>query len=506
MAQYIIGIDQSTQGTKALLFDAKARLLAREDLPHAQKVSPEGYISHDPEEIYQNTVKVVEKLIRNRGIKEGEIAGIGISNQRETTVCWNRSTGKPVCDAVVWQCARAEGICRTVEEEEKDYIRQQTGIPLSPYFPAAKMAWILENHPEARALADQGQLCMGTVDSWLLFCMTDGKVHKTDYSNASRTQLLNLNTLAWDERICTIFGIPMNCLPEVADSNAFFGETDLGGILTGKVPVHAMLGDSHGALYGQGCHTRGRAKATYGTGSSLMMNTGSDLILSEHGIVTSLAWGIDGKVSYCLEGNLNYTGALISWLKEDLGLIRSAGETQELALAANPEDTTYLVPAFSGLGAPYWKSDARAMLCGMNRRTGRQEIVRAALDCIAYQIKDVLNAMEQDSGLKLEALWVDGGPTRNRYLMQFQSDMAGVRIRVPHAEELSGIGAAYLAGITLGIFTEKQAFGNLRYREYVPEMSPGEREKKYKGWKDAVARVLLNGNFMESGNGGLNGK
>ena len=488
--KYIIGIDQSTQGTKALLFDEQARLLGRTDKNHRQIISREGYISHHPEELYENTLEVVRRLVEEQRIPVEDICGIGISNQRETTVMWEKETGRPVCDAIVWQCARAECVCQGFTGEQKEYIAANTGIPLSPYFPAAKMSWILKRCEEAGKLAKEGRLLAGTVDSWLLYKLTGGKEHKTDYSNASRTQLFNLHTLSWDEQICAMFGIPVSCLPEVKDSNSLFGMTDLEGLADRKIPIHAMMGDSHGALYGQGCHQPGMVKATYGTGSSLMMNVGREFIGSSHGIVTSLAWGIDGQVDYVLEGNLNYTGAVISWLKDDLQLIESAGETENLARNASQEDTTYLVPAFSGLGAPYWKSDGKAMIYGMNRGTGKKEIVRAALDCIAYQITDILKAMELDSGMTIEKLCVDGGPTRNGYLMQFQSDMGGMTVAVPDAEELSGMGAAYLAGITMGVFTKEQAFSRLKYREYHASMDAERQKALYEGWLDAVRRVL----------------
>ena len=287
-----------------------------------------------------------------------------------------------------------------------------------------------------------------------------------------------------------MFGISKDSLPEVCDSNALFGSTDMNGLFTHTIPIHTMLGDSHGALFGQGCHEKGMIKATYGTGSSLMMNIGDEFIASKHGIVTSLAWGMDGKVNYVLEGNLNYTGAVITWLKEDMKLVNTAQETEALALSANPEDTTYLIPAFSGLGAPYWKSDAKAMLYGMSRTTGRAEVVKAALDCIAYQITDILVAMEKDTGMKIKQLCVDGGPTRNRYLMQFQSNMADTSVKVPNVEELSGIGAAYMAGTTLGIFTKEKAFSNLIYKEYESNLDSDSRKKFYDGWLEAVKKVL----------------
>lgn len=489
MAAYIIGIDQSTQGTKVLLFDEEARLIGRMDRSHAQKVSPEGYISHDPEEIYRNTISAFRGLLDEYPIPDGGIRGIGISNQRETTVAWDRETGKPVCNAIVWQCARAAELCRNWEEEKKEYIRKNTGIPLSPYFPAAKMAWILKNVPGAKELADRGRLCMGTVDSWLIYCLSGGKVFRTDFSNASRTQLFNLHTLSWDAEICRMFGIPLQTLPEVCDSNGLFAMTDMGGSLKKPVPVHGVLGDSHGALFGQGCHEKGQIKATYGTGSSLMMNIGKEYVESRHGLVTSLAWSVDGRPVYVLEGNLNYTGAVITWLKDDMKLIASAKETEALALAANPEDTTYLVPAFSGLGAPYWCSESRAAVFGMSRSTGQKEFVKAGLDCIAYQITDILKAMEQDSGIAVQKLCVDGGPTRNRYLMQMQSDMAKVTVCVPDAEELSGIGAAYLAGIAIGIY-DKKIFSGLHYQEYTPAMTEEIRRSKYAGWLEAVHKVV----------------
>ncbi|MCD8191006.1 MAG: glycerol kinase GlpK [Clostridiales bacterium] len=488
-ARYVLGIDQSTQGTKAILFDEQAAMVGRADLPHRQLISPEGYVSHDPEEIYRNTVQVVKDLLDRLHIPANAVKAIGISNQRETTVAWSRSTGKPICDAIVWQCARAEGVCREFTQAERDYIRSAAGIPLSPYFPAAKMKWILENVPEARALADSGSLCFGTVDSYLLFAMTHGKVFKTDYSNASRTQLFNLHTLTWDETICQRFGVPVECLPEVCFSDSCFGETTLEGVFPHPFPVHAMLGDSHAALFGHGCHHKGQVKTTYGTGSSIMMHAGDAFAKSTHGLVTSLAWGRNGTVSYVLEGNLNYTGAVITWLKDDLNLISSAGETEALALAANPQDTTYLVPAFSGLGAPYWDTDAQAMICGMNRGTGKNEIVKAALDAIAYQITDILEAMQSDSGAPIQRLCVDGGPTKNRYLMQMQSDIASVTVAVPEAEELSAMGAVFMAGIACGLYTE-DIFGRLRYAQYEPAMPRHIRAAKYGGWKAAVGMVV----------------
>lgn len=488
---YIIGIDQSTQGTKALLFDGTGALIQRSDLPHKQIVNEKGWVSHDLNEIYANAIQVVRQVIEASGIDKNEIAALGISNQRETTAMWDRFTGEPLAHAVVWQCGRAEEIGRKIAQAgHGELVRQKTGIPLSGYFPASKMAWLLQNTDGAQQKAQEGKLALGTIDSWLLFRLTGGKSFKTDYSNASRTQLFNLKTLSWDEELCGLFGVPMQALAEITDSNACFGYTDFEGYLDQPIPIMGMLGDSHGALFGQGCIRPGMIKATYGTGSSLMMNIGNQPIASAHGVVTSVAWGMDGEVVYCLEGNLNYTGAVISWLKNDLKLIEGAGETEGFAFAANPEDTTYLVPAFTGLGAPYWDASAKAAIVGITRTTGKAEIVRAALECIAYQITDLVRAMEQDTGTPIGQIRVDGGPSRNKYLMQFQSDMLDSEVCVPQAEELSGIGAAYAAGIAAGVYDRKKLFAESAFTVYRPKMEKALRERKWKGWQEAVGQVI----------------
>lgn len=488
MSAYIISIDQSTQGTKALLFDETGQIVRRTDCAHRQIINEKGWVSHDPEEIYQNVLKVVEELLS--GIDKACVVGVGISNQRETSVAWNKITGKPYGNAVVWQCARAAKICeRESIKRMAETVRQKTGMNLSPYFPAAKIAWLLENEEGARQAAESHEICHGTMDSWLVYKLTEGKEYRTDYSNASRTQLFNIFELKWDEQICKLFEIDPTNLAQVTDSDACFGTTDFEGILPKKVPIHSVMGDSHGALFGQGCRQPGSIKATYGTGSSIMMNIGEKPILSTHGVVTSLAWKIDGKVNYVLEGNLNYTGAVITWLKDDLKLISSASETEALAQAAIQEDELYLVPAFSGLGAPYWDSEARAAIVGMSRTTRKAEIVRAALECIAYQITDIVNAMSEDARIYGKQLCVDGGPTRNVYLMQFQSDLLGAGVLVPNAEELSAIGPAYAAGLRLGLWGE-EIFEKLQRTAYVPKMEEAARNKKYIGWKKAVTSVL----------------
>lgn len=489
--KYVLGIDQSTQGTKALLFDATGALIARCDEPHAQIISEKGWVEHDPAEIFHHVVKVVRAVVGKAGIAKQAIAAIGISNQRETALAWNRQTGEPVYNAIVWQCARGEAICqRLARQGAAEPIKAATGLPLSPYFSAAKLAWILENIAGTRELMEKGDLCLGTMDSWLVYKLTGGKEYKTDYSNASRTQLFNITTLQWDESVCRHFGIEAKCLPKVCDSNALYGASDFAGYFDVPVLIHAVLGDSHGALFGQECHHPGMMKATYGTGSSVMLNIGEKPVFSQKGLVTSLAWSFDGKVNYVLEGNINYTGAVITWLKDQLQLVASAAETAEFAENSNPTDKCYFVPAFSGLGAPHWDSEATAMFTGITRVTGKNEIVRAALDCIAYQITDIVELMRQEAHMDIRELRVDGGPTKNRYLMQFQADMLGIPVRVPAAEELSGIGAAYAAGMAIGLYDRVAVFKHIRHKKYQPQLAAARKEQQYTGWQRAVQQTL----------------
>jgi glycerol kinase len=385
-----------------------------------------------------------------------------------------------VYDAIVWQCSRGAEICRRIESEAET-VRDKTGLPLSPFFSAAKIAWVLDK------TGRRDGLCAGTVDSWLVYKLTGN--HFTDYSNASRTQLLNLRTLRWDEELCGLFGIDASYLPEIRDSNSCFGYTDFHGILPEAVPIHGVLGDSHAALYGQGCLKPGMAKTTYGTGSSVMVNIGREPAFCKSGIATSLAWRMDGDVNYVLEGNINYTGAVIKWLVEDVGLLSSPKDAGKVARTANPADNTYLVPAFSGLGAPYWNNDARAVICNMTRSTGRAEIVRAAEDCIAYQITDIIRVMRDEGGVALTELRVDGGPTRDSYLMQFQSDMLNLPLSVPANEELSCMGAAFAAGRALGLYDET-VFERIPRTRYTPDMDDVKRDRLYGGWVEAVGKLL----------------
>ncbi len=490
MGKYILGIDQSTQGTKALLFDGEGRLRARTDLAHRQITNEKGWVEHDPEEIYANTLQAVKAVVEQAGIDKASLAGVGISNQRETSLVWEE-TGKPCRNAIVWQDSRAETICETLRGQGRaEWVRRKTGIPLSPYFPAAKLSWILKELGEEW---DKSRLYMGTMDTYLVFRLTGGKEYRTDYSNASRTQLFHIEKLCWDEELCRAFDIPIERLARVTDSDGCFGETDFEGYLEHAIPIHGVLGDSHGALLGQGCTGEGMVKTTYGTGSSVMMNIGNRPVFSEHGLVTSLAWKLKGRVSYVLEGNINYTGAVITWMKDDLGLLQSAAESEALAAGAAAEDKTYLVPAFTGLGAPHWDSGAVGVFYGMSRTTGRAELVRAGLESIAYQIRDILKAMEADAGMKLEELRADGGPTKNGYLMQFQSDICRIPVKVARVEELSGMGAAYAAGAALGIYRGEEAEEDRKRKSFLPLMKEETAGLKCAGWQRALEKALSKG-------------
>lgn len=489
MKKYILAVDQSTQGTKGLMFDENGVLICRADRPHRQIINEKGWVEHDPEEIIKNTFAVCKDVIIRSGISKDSIAAFGISNQRETTLAWDRVSGKPVYNAIVWQCARASEICER-HISEADEIRSKTGIILSPYFPASKLAWIMENVPAAAELADKGRLAAGTIDSWLIFNLTKERKHLTDYSNASRTQLFNITELRWDEEICRSFNIPISALPEVCMSDSCFGTTDIGGLLDTEIPICGVLGDSHAALLGQNCRKSGGLKATYGTGSSVMMNIGDKPLFSNKGIVTSLAWGMNNRVEYVFEGNLNYTGAIVRWLKNDLGLIERDHQADEWAAEANPEDRTYFVPAFTGLGAPYWDPKATGLFTGITRMTGKKEMAKACIESIAYQITDLIELMRSESGREIPEIRVDGGPTANRYMMQFQSDMAGVKVNIPDIQELSGMGAAYAAGFSAGLYDPEKIYCHVRYESYSPEMHAECRDRLYGGWKAAIAQAL----------------
>ena len=488
---YILAIDQSTAGTKGIVFTAAGELVARADLPHRQITNEKGWIEHDPEEILSNTLAVCRKAVEKAKIDPAAVRAVGISNQRETVVCWDRASGKPVYNAIVWQCGRAAPITDRMADRTEE-VRRTTGLQLSPFFSAAKYAWILENVPQASELARSGRLCCGNIDSWLVFHLCAGHPFKTDYSNASRTQLLNLDALDWDPRMIELFGLKREMLAEICYSDSVFGTTTLGDLLPAAVPVCGVLGDSHAALFANGCHQPFTAKATFGTGTSVMMNAGDRRPRPRsNGVVESLAWGIGGKVSYVLEGNINFSGAITKWLVNDLQLIASSRESGELAQRVPDTGGVYLVPAFAGLGAPYWKSDARALLCGMTAATRKEHVVRASEEAIAYQIKDIVQEINNCCDAPLSALCVDGGATRDRFLMGFVSDILGIEIRISEVEELSAAGVAYLASISAGCCDSETIFGRVRHVTQTPEMDEETRSRLYGGWKHAVS-ILMN--------------
>lgn len=474
-----------------MLLDGQGTFLLRRDLPHRQLINDRGWVGHDMREIAGNIFAVCRSVIADSGVDTGAIAAVAVTNQRESVGLWDRRSGEPVCESIVWQCNRATELCnRLMTPETERMVRQKTGLQLSPFFSAPKVAWILENIPGARERAERGELCLGTMDTWTIWQLTGGRVHRTDASNASRTQLYNINTMAWDGELCAMYGIPMECLPEVCDSDARYGETDLGGLLPRAVPIHADLGDSHGVMFSHGCTRVGDAMCGYGTGSAVLVNIGEKPVLSGKGLNTTVAWRSGGKTLYAMEGVVNYSGAVVTWLKNNAHLAASAGETAELAASADPADRTYMVPAFTGIGAPHWRADATAAYVGMTRLTGQAELVRAALDSVAYQIADLVLPAAEEIGAAARELRVAGGPANNPYLMQFQSDILNCPVVIPEHEELSGIGSAYLAGLALGIYDYETLMKRQKTRVYRPRMSPQTRQEKLAGWKHALHVVL----------------
>lgn len=478
--KYVLSIDQSTQGTKALLLNEDGNIVKRADLKHRQLINELGYVSHDPMEIYENTIKVIRQVIEDAQINKKDVACLGISNQRETTVMWDKS-GKPYDNAIVWQCSRAKEIAERYADKS-ELIYTITGLPLSPYFPACKMKWFLEN-------VKHNEYLFGTIDSWLIYKLTKGKSFKTDTTNASRTQLYDLEKGEWSKELCELFGINMKSLPEICDCDSNFGFTDFEGYLGEEIPVCGVMGDSHAALFGQGCHNKGQVKVTLGTGSSIMMNIGDKLKLSKNGLTTSVAYSRKGKKNFAFEGNINYAGAVITWL-EDIGLLNNIRELEERIAKANKSDETILIPAFTGLSAPYWKNDARAMFYGMSRTTGSNELIKATVDSIAYQITDILHAMASDSSINIANVKADGGPSRNKYLMQFLSETARTKVSVSEKEELSAIGVACMAGISFGVYDENRLFTNQKYNNYSYQMKVADWAKIMQRWYRALNVVL----------------
>ncbi|HIZ45780.1 MAG TPA: glycerol kinase GlpK [Candidatus Olsenella pullistercoris] len=493
MRPFVLAIDQSTQGTKALLFDGEGRVAGKVSRPHEQHVDERGWVEHDPEEIMTNVLACARDVCKRVGARSGEVRAVGISNQRETCLAWDRVRREPLHRAIVWQCGRAREVCERLVVRDPDAgrrVRELSGMALSPYFSAAKMAWLLEEVPAVRAAAKVGTLALGTMDSWLVFKLCEGNPHVTEPSNACRTQLLDIRTGTWSDELCELFGVPRDALAKVMPSDSVFGRTTMGGLFPEPVPVCGVLGDSQAALAAQGCLAPGDVKATYGTGSSVMMQTGERLYESANGLVSSIAWDFSGQRSYVLEGNLNYTGAVISWLRDGMRLIESPAEVEGLIAEANPEDRAYFVPAFTGLGAPWWAPEATGLLTGVTRTTGRAEMVKACAECIPYQVADVLDALRADTGLAVRELSADGGVTANRYLMQFQADMADADVVVSDLQELSAAGAAFVAGRAAGVWSENVIYEGLNRTVFSPAIDPEVREGKRTGWRSAIRRAM----------------
>lgn len=494
MVKYILSVDQSTSATKAVLFDANAKLIARATEAHKQYYPKAGWVEHDPEEIYEKTLLAIQNVLKQSGIKQSEIEALAITNQRETVVVWDKTTGKPVYNAIVWQCQRGAEICNVLKQQGyEQLVQSKTGLIIDPYFSASGIQWILNNVPKARKLAENNNLLFGTTDSWLIWKFTNGKVHATDYSNACRTMLFNIHDLCWDADIAELLHIPLSIFPQVRFADADFGYTEADSVFSRRIKITGVMGDSHAALFGQHCFSPGLGKATYGTGSSVMMNIGNQPLECPEGLVTSIGYGVQNTISYVFEGNIHSTGATINWLIDSLKLIQNAKESEELALSVSDNGQVYFVPAFVGLGAPYWDNEARAMVCGISRGTQKAHIVRAALEAIAYQVKDLTDLMSSKSGIELKELRVDGGPTRNNFLMQFQADMLDTTINRSEIEEASALGVALAAGLSTGIWKNYDEIQKLRTGSDIitPKMSENERNNLYNNWKSAVAKVLV---------------
>ncbi len=491
---FIVTIDQSTSGTKALIINKKGKIVNKTIVEHKQFYPQPGWVEHDPEEIFTNTIKAIKIVIDKTNINPLQIKSISITNQRETVVVWDKETSKPIYNAVVWQCQRGKNICGILKE--KGYgklVKEKTGLIIDPYFSASGIKWILANVKGAREKAENNKLVFGTIDSWLIWKLTDGESHVTDYSNASRTMLFNIKELKWDKEIMDILSIPLNMTPDLKYSDEIFGFTTLSDILKEKIPIIGVLGDSHAALFGQKCFQKGMVKATYGTGSSIAMNIGEKPQISYEGIMTSIGWGIDGKINYIYEGNIHSTGATIKWLVEKIKLISDSYVSSKMALKLNDNGGVYFIPAFVGLAAPYWNNDIRATITGMTFDTDKRHIVRSALESIAYQIKDVVDLMSKEANINIKELKVDGGPTKNKFLMQFQADMLNKSVCKVDFEELSAIGVAYISGLSIGFWEsiEEIKLLNNNHQVFESKMNKEDRAHYYAGWKEAVASILI---------------
>ena len=493
MSKYIVSLDQGTTSSRAIIFDKEQNILGVSQKEINQIYPKKGWVEHNPMEIWASQYGVLQESIAKANIKISEIAAIGITNQRETTILRDKITGEPIYNAIVWQCRRTADICEKLKEDKDfvEYVRDNTGLVMDAYFSATKIKWILDNVEGARERAERGEILFGTVDTWLLWKLTEGKIHVTDYTNASRTMLYNIKKLKWDSRILEKLNIPINILPEVKNSSEIYGYADIGGKNGEIVPIAGIAGDQQAALFGQGCFNKGDSKNTYGTGCFLLMNTGEEIVKSNKGLITTIAIGVDNKIQYALEGSVFMGGAIIQWIRDELRLVNDAQDTEYFAKKVDDNGGVYIVPAFTGLGAPYWDMYARGAIFGLTRGANRNHIIRAALEAIAYQSKDVLDAMEEDAGCKIKDLKVDGGASRNGLLMQFQSDIIGANVIRPIISETTALGTAFLAGLAVGFWKNKEEIESSFYisEEYEPRIEAEERDKLYKGWKRAVERV-----------------
>ncbi|QNO14630.1 glycerol kinase GlpK [Alkalicella caledoniensis] len=489
--KFILSLDQGTTSSRAIIFDHDGKIVATSQKEFTQIYPKAGWVEHDAMEIWGTQSGVAREVLETAGIKPQEIAAIGITNQRETTVVWDKNTGKPVYNAIVWQCRRTANICDDLKARGlEEYIRDNTGLVVDAYFSGTKVKWILDNVEGAREKAENGDLIFGNIDTWLIWNLTRGKVHVTDYSNASRTMLYNIKELKWDEKILAELGIPASMLPEVKPSSEVYGHTDVETFGGAEIPIAGAAGDQQAALFGQACFSPGMAKNTYGTGCFMLMNTGEKFVPSNNGLLTTLAWGVDGKVEYALEGSIFVAGASVQWLRDELKIIRDAQDSEYLATKVKDSNGVYVVPAFVGLGAPYWDMYARGTIVGLTRGAKAEHLVRATLESIAYQTRDVLEAMQEDSGITLQALKVDGGAVANNFLMQFQSDILGVQVDRPEVTETTALGAAYLAGLAVGFWKSRDEISNkwIVDRSFNASMEEEGKEKLYSGWKRAVER------------------
>lgn len=489
MTKYILALDQGTTSSRAILFDQEGNVRAAEQQQFKQYYPHPGWVEHDAEEIWQSQVRVAQDVLRATNTGPQQIAAIGITNQRETVVMWDRATGKPIHPAIVWQCRRTAPACDRIRAEGFDKaIREKTGLVTDAYFSGTKIAWMLENVPGARLRAERGELCCGTIDSWLIWHLSGGRIHVTDCSNASRTMLFNLRSLAWDEEILRYFRIPRSLLPEVKSSSEVLGETELFGA---PVPIAGVAGDQQASLFGHQCFRRGDVKNTYGTGCFLLMNTSAKVPCSDSGLLATVGWQRNSETTYALEGSVFIAGAAVQWLRDELGLIRDAAESDSMASAVSDTCGVYFVPAFVGLGAPHWDAYARGTIVGITRGANRNHLVRAALESIGYQTRGVMDAMTQDSGIRPEVLRVDGGAARNDFLCQFQADILGIPVERPASTESTALGAAYLAGLATGFWKDEQELDSqLKVaKRFEPSMSTSRRDELYAGWQRAVDRA-----------------